>query len=129
MKKLFITPTKSRSLKSPMMKISMRTKVVTFNNGAVKLMNLKVGDFILPFLDVDNPEDWYLAVNPNQSAYQLRKASSTNALGTGGNCIINKLIEFVKINPSAKQLIIPISSEFNKEADGYPLLISGIKFI
>ncbi len=125
MKKIFINPEFSRRRDSPKIKFNVKTGLVRLNRSLIQLLKVKIGDEISLFYDEENPEDWFVMVVKG-NGFTLRKISSSGDQGFGARIIIEKLISQFKISQS-KNFFIPVSNEYNKEAEGFALITAAIK--
>lgn len=103
----------------PMISISQRVGLMTFNRKAAAKLNLKPGDKVVFLQDEENKTDWYLKVSNDSDGFKLRRGSNSTGL-LNFNCkkIASEIAESIGVSGPFRCLI---STEKTEEGN-YPII-------
>lgn len=105
-----------KSGKSPMISMSTKSGVFSFNRPACLLMGLKSGDHVVMHQDEETPENWYLEKVGKGKGWEIRgKADENSALLFNNAKLAREIagsVEFKKI--SGRMLVAGQPTKYEK---------------
>lgn len=60
----------------PAIRLNIKSGVISFSSGSIRLMGLKPGTGVVIANDEDSPRDWFIHITPDPQAYKIKCSNS-----------------------------------------------------